>query len=383
MEQGAQRALLLYSCGPSDSSDLQNFGNPSSIHWAGRKAKSAVDRARDSLAALLGVDDPDSLCFTGSATEAINTALKGFFFFHRSANRVVRIITSAVEHEATLETARFLAELGAMVEILAVNEQGELSLSDLEKRLQAASKQEAVLVSLMAANNETGVVFPWEEAARLAKSYNAFFHLDGVQAPGKVPGFRLTEHVHLASFSAHKIGGAKGVGALFIRKGVNLQSLLHGGAQERKRRAGTVNVPGIAAFGEAAEAVGKRDLGALDRMRAELEAKVKELISGTRVQGAGAKRMVNTCNFLFDGVRGESLLMALDLEGFAVSAGSACNSGSILPSHVLLAMGLDKAAAQSAIRVSLGPSNTAQELELFTAALAKAVARIRAQASRS
>jgi cysteine desulfurase len=376
MEQSAQRTLLLYS---STSSDLQqNFGNPSSIHWAGRKAKSAVDSARDALASVFGIEDPDSICFTGSATEAINTAIKGFYFFHHKEGRRVRVITSAVEHEATLEAAHFVKEMGGALEILPVNGQGELSLAVLEEQLKAAPKGEAVLVSLMAANNETGVVFPWEEAARLAASHGATFHLDAVQAPGKLPGFSLKNvSVDLASFSSHKIGGSKGVGALVVRRGVKLVSLIHGGAQERKRRAGTVNVAGIAAFGAAGTALAERDLGAIDRLRATLEELVKARIPGTQVQGAGAKRVVNTSHFLFDGVRGESLVMGLDIEGFAVSSGSACNSGSILPSHVMLAMGFDKLAAQSAVRVSLGPNNTEEEIALFVEALEKVVARIR------
>ncbi len=366
LEQGAQRALLLHS-----------FGNPSSIHWAGRQAKSALDNARDKLASALGVEDPDELCFTGSATEAINTALKGFYFHHSALKKEVRLITTVVEHEATRETVHFLAQLGAEVEFLRVNSQGELDLSELEALLKGNAGQ-ADLVSMLAANNETGVIFPFEEAALLAHKYGALFHLDAVQAPGKLPGFTLEgSAVQLASFSAHKIGGSKGVGALMVRKGTKLTSLLHGGAQERKRRAGTVNVSGIAAFAAAAELLAVRDLKKTDALRAALEARVLSEISGSHVQGAAARRLVNTSNFLFDGVRGESLLMGLDLEGFAVSSGSACNSGSILPSHVLLAMGLDKAAASSALRVSLGPANTEEELSLFFEALERVIRRIR------
>jgi len=368
MEQSAQRALLLPS-----------FGNPSSIHSVGRQAKTALDSARDTIASALGIDDPDELCFTGSATEAINTALKGFYFHHQAeAKKEVRIITSLVEHEATLETVRFLAGLGAEVEFLRVNATGELDLAELETLLKSNSGQ-ADLVSLMAANNETGVIFPWEAAAALAKKYGAHFHLDAVQAPGKLPGFSLQGSlVDLVSFSAHKIGGPKGVGALVVKRGSKLSSLLHGGAQERKRRAGTVNVLGIASFAAAAEALALRDLARVDALRASLEAKVLEKIPGAQIQGAKAsRRLVNTSNFLFDGVRGESLLMGLDLEGFAVSSGSACNSGSILPSHVLLAMGFDKAAASSALRVSLGAGNTEEEIALFLTSLEKVVARIR------
>ncbi len=378
MEQGAERALLHCSFPPTDSDTPPNFGNPSSVHWAGRKAKSALDGARDAIAAALGLEDPDELCFTGSATEAINTALKGFFFQCLKDKKRARFISSVVEHEATLGTLAFLKELGAEVELLPVSGEGELILSHLEAALKAGGDR-AVMVSLLAANNETGVVFPWEEAANVSKKHGALFHLDAVQAPGKLAGFTLAgSAVDLASFSAHKIGGPKGVGALVVKRGVKLESLIHGGAQERKRRAGTVNVPGIAAFGSAAAALSSRDLSRIDQLRASLEARVLERIPGAHVQGSGAaRRLVNTSNFLFDGVRGESLLMGLDLEGFAVSSGSACNSGSILPSHVLLAMGLDKLAAQSAVRVSLGPQNTEEELSLFTGSLERVVARIR------
>lgn len=377
MEQGALSALLLSAFG--DSPDF-SYGNPSSIHSFGREAKRAVDNARDALAAALGLDDPDALCFTGSATEAINMALKGFFFHHHREGRSVRLITSTVEHEATLETARFLESLGARVDLLSVNGEGELDLAQLEAALRSA-KDEAVIVSLLAANNETGVVFPWEKARDLARVHGATFHLDGVQALGKLPAFSLAlAQPDLASFSAHKIGGPHGVGALVVRRGTKLASLLHGGAQERKRRAGTVNVAGIAAFGAAAAALANRDLAAMDARRAALEARVRERIPGTHVQGSGAPRVVNTSNFLFDGVRGEGLVMGLDLEGFAVSSGSACNSGSILPSHVLLAMGFDKLAAQSAVRVSMGPRTTDEELGLFLGVLEKVVARIRQRA---
>jgi cysteine desulfurase len=378
-DQSVTNALVL----PFGAARASPIGNASSIHSFGRSAKSAVDEARDSVAEALGVEDPNSLLFTASATESINTALKGFYFQNAPLGRV-RFISSVVEHEATLESLHFLSSLGAAVDLLPVNGEGELSLIDLEAALARAAPGEAVMVSLLAANNETGVLFPWEEAAALAAEKGATFHLDGVQALGKQPGFTLAgKQIPLASFSAHKIGGPKGVGVLVVRRGVKLVSLLHGGAQERKRRAGTVNVPGIAAFGAACRALALRDFAAIDRRRAALEARVVERVGGVHVQGARAKRIVNTSNFLFDGVRGESLVMGLDLEGFAVSSGSACNSGSILPSHVLLAMGFDKLAAQSAARVSIGPGTTDEELSFFSSALERVVARIRGSASRS
>ena len=373
MEQSAQRALLFFSsCGENDS-----FGNPSSIHWAGRKAKSALDTAREKVAAAVGASDPDLICFTGSATEATNLAIKGFYF--QNAKKKLRVITSRLEHEATLETCGFLQEwAGVEIQYLESNAGGQISLEQLGEILQES--QSTTLVSLMAANNETGVIFPWADAARISKNSGALFHLDAVQALGKIPRFTLeNSDVDLASFSAHKIGGPKGVGALYIRKGVALTSLIHGGVQERKRRAGTVNVAGIAAFGEAAATLQARDLGAVSVLRDFLESRVLERIAGAHIHGKKEKRLGNTSNFLFDNVRGEALIMGLDLEGFAVSSGSACNSGSILPSHVLLAMGLEKTAAQSAVRVSLAPSNAKAEIEEFVVALEKIVARIRAQ----
>ncbi len=365
MEQSAQAALLHFS----------SSGNPSSIHSFGRQAKVAVDQGREQLAAALGVQDPEELCFTGSATESINFALKGLYFHSQQAGQRFHLITSAVEHEATLETAHFLQTLGIELTILPVDRHGRLDLTQLQETL-AQRKGEAVLVSLLAANNETGVVFPWQEAAALTKAAGAYFHLDGVQALGKLAGFSLGNAVDLASFSAHKIGGPKGVGVLYIRRGTKLLNLLHGGAQERKRRAGTLNVAGIAAFGAAAAALGQEKIAQTDRLRLLLEGEVRK-IPGTQLQGEAAPRLANTSNFLFDGVRGEALVMGLDIEGFAVSSGSACNSGSILPSHVLLAMGLDKLAARSALRISLSSQNTEGEVRAFCAALERVVARIR------
>lgn len=375
MEQSAERALL---------QSFLAFGNPSSIHASGRRAKALVDDAREQLAQAFGISDPDELLFTGSATEATNTALKGLFQWAKKEGRDFHLLTSAVEHEATLETARFLESEGARVEVLSVDGEGRLDLEGLEQCLKRRAKESLCLVSLMAANNETGVIFPWAAAARMAREFGALFHLDAVQAPGKQPDFSLADTaVDLASFSAHKIGGIKGVGALYVRKGLKLVSLLHGGAQERKRRAGTLNVPGIVSFGAAAAALSERSLGAMESLRNELETSVRERIEGVTVLGAGASRIVNTSNLLFDGVRGEGLVMGLDLEGFAVSSGSACNSGSILPSHVLLAMGFDKSAAQSAVRVSLGPQNTLAEIHAFTEALEKVVRRIRTAGTRA
>lgn len=377
MEQGALNALLFFSSTAEDP--RQNYGNISSVHWAGRKLRHVLEDARDALARTLGLEDPEGFFFTSGATESINTALKGAYFSAVSAGRKFRLITSSVEHEAVLESARFLESLGARCQILPVSSSGALSLEALERALSETSAGETVLVSLMAANNETGVLFPLAEVAALTRKFGALLHLDAVQLLGKTEGaLGLGEFSpHMVSVSSHKIGGSKGVGALWVRRGTPITSLLHGGAQERKRRAGTIYVAGIAAFHAAMEALSGRDVARLRTERDWLESEVRRRVPGVSIQGASEPRIANTSNFLFDGVRGEALLMGLDMAGFAVSGGSACNSGSILPSHVLMAMGLPKDAAASAIRVSLGPSNSREDLLAFVDALEAQVARIR------
>lgn len=367
MGQGALNALLFF---------LQSgeMGNPSSVHSFGRKAKSLVDKSRDSLAHALGIDDSDTILFTSGATESINMVLKGFAEQHSSQ---VTIVSSTVEHEATLQTLDFLKSKGVRVILLPVSESGSLVLAQLETALLQAKGK--VLVSLMAANNETGVIFPWEECARIAKTKGAFFHLDAAQALGKIPNFKVIPELDAMSVSGHKFGAAKGGGALYLKKGFTLSPLLHGGAQERKRRAGTLNMLSIFTIDEACLSLANRDFENTQKIRDSFEAKLKKKFEGVSIQGEGQPRLGNTSNFLLDGVRGESLTMGLDLAGFAVSSGSACNSGSILPSHVLLAMGLDPLAARSAIRVSLGPQNTAQELDLLLEAMDPLVVRIRSK----
>lgn len=369
MEQGALNALLFF---------LQSgeVGNPSSVHSYGRKAKSLVDQSRDALAHVLGISDPDTLLFTSGATESINTVLKGFA---DTTNFSSTIISTTVEHEATLQTLEALRGKGMGVVLLPVSESGALDLAALEQALQKAKGK--VLLSLMAANNETGVIFPWEECARMAKTKNAFVHIDAAQALGKISNFKVIPEVDAMSLSGHKFGAAKGVGALYLKKGFALSSLLHGGAQERKRRAGTLNTPGIVSLQKACESIANRDLGKMEKLRDEFEENLKKKVEGVKIHGQGQRRLGNTSNFILEGVRGESLVMGLDMAGFAVSSGSACNSGSILPSHVLLAMGEDSLAARSAIRVSLGPQNTAQELDLLVEAILPLVKRIRAKKS--
>jgi len=369
MGQGALSALLFF---------LQSgeIGNSFLVHTFGRKAKTFVDKSRDSLAHTLGIIDPDSILFTSGATESINTVLKGFAEQH---SYQATIVSSTVEHEATLQALEYLKSKGVIVVLLAVNERGALDLAQLDEALLHAKGK--VLVSLMAANNETGVIFPWEECARRSKARGASFHLDAAQALGKVSNFKVIPELDAMSVSGHKFGAAKGVGALYLKKGFTLSPLLHGGAQERKRRAGTLNMISIMTVDQACRSLESRGLESIQKNRDAFEAKLKKTFAGVSIQGEGEPRLGNTSNFLLEGVRGESLVMGLDLAGFAVSSGSACNSGSILPSHVLLAMGLDSLAARSALRVSLGPQNRAQELDQLIEAMEPLVQRIRSKKS--
>ncbi len=373
---------MLFYLAEADSLDA-GFGNPSSIHWAGRKAKLALDEAREKIAIGLGIESEEEIVFTGSGTEATNAALQGAFFHATGEGRAFHLITSKVEHEATLETAKFLEGRGAHVTRVSVDGSGQLKLEELEQALATAQQDKGarILISMMAANNETGVLFPVLEVARLAERYAADFHLDAIQAPGKVmPHFKLSETgANMASISAHKFGGPKGVGCLYLKRSAKLVSFIHGGAQERKRRAGTHNVAGIVGFGEAVASLASEQATALGELRDRLEKGAKERIPNVLVIGESSQRLTNTSNLLFRGVRGDSLLMSLDLEGIAVSTGSACSSGTVNPSHVLLAMGFPKDEATSAIRVSLGPANTRGEVDRFLEVLPQVVKRIRGQ----
>lgn len=379
IEESAKSALLFFSSTEKDSD--KNFGNVSSVHWAGRKLKSAWEEAHEKVAELVGAERPEEICFTSCATESINFAIKGAFFKHLEEGFKPTdfiLFTSQVEHEATLESARFIERLGARVFYCPVDDQGSLRMEVLD---QALTKYKGrFLFSFMAANNETGIIFPIEELLRRCKSVDGVFHLDAVQALGKMEFSLKTFPVDFASFSAHKIGGPKGVGALYIKRGQKLENLMHGGAQERKRRAGTINVAGVVAFGCAAQAlnlVSSQSQEQTQRLRDEFEAKLTARFSGVNILGKNQPRLSNTSMFLLDGVRGEALLMGLDLAGIAVSSGSACNSGSIGPSHVLLAMGFDKVAAASAVRVSFGARNSSEEIDYFMNALEPIVKRTR------
>ena len=353
----------------------EDFGNPSSVHQYGQRAKGVMDDARTAVAALIDAD-PSEIVFTGSGTEADNLAVRGAAeAFESSGKR--HLITSAFEHEAVLNTVKALGKRGWRVTFLPVDASGVLKPEALE----GALTDDTALVSVMHANNEIGTIQPIPALARLAHARGALFHTDAIQSAGKIPVSVRSLEVDLLSLSAHKINGPKGAGALWIKRGVRLVPTVTGGKHERNRRAGTENVAGIAGFGAAAAVSRAKLLSNADRLsglRDTLESAILSRVEGTQVNGATTPRVPNTTNISFDGVEAESLLIALDLEGFAVSTGSACSSGTLEPSHVLRAMGLPPHRAQNSIRFSLGQGNNQGEIDALVAKLPGIVQKLRA-----
>jgi cysteine desulfurase len=351
------------------------FGNPSSLHWPGQRARAALDVAREQVAALVGCA-PAEIVFTSSGTEADNLALRGVAGRGSGGRRT--LVISAVEHHAVLNTARALAQEGWRVETARVGPGCVVDLADLAAKVD----ERTALVALMLANNETGVIQPVAEAARLAHARGALVHCDAVQAAGKLPLDVGALGVDLLAVSGHKVYGPKGTGALYVRRGLALRSLLHGGAQERNRRAGTENVPGVVGLGVAAELARaglSEEAARVAALRRRLESLLLE-IPGARVNGEGP-RVPNTTNLSFEGADAEALLMALDVEGVAVSTGAACAAGGIEPSHVLKAMGLPPERVQASLRFSLGRGTTLEEVERAAARVRTCVERHRSHAA--
>jgi cysteine desulfurase len=350
-------------------------GNASSIHAFGQRAKAALDEARGEVATLIGAE-PGDIVFTGGGTESDNLAIRGVMEALEGTPRR-RVIVTAVEHEAVINTAKALARGGSVrVTVLPVNADGVVSPAALEKEL----GPDVALVSVMAANNETGVLQPVAQLAALARSHGALVHTDAVQAVGKIPVDVTSLGVDLLSLTGHKFGGPKGAGALWIRRGTKLTNVITGGRQERNRRAGTENVPSLVALGVAARVARARLAETTARvaaLRDRLERGVLDSIPGCVVNGGGAARVPNTTNISFDRVEAESLLIALDLEGIAVSTGSACSSGTLEPSHVLRAMNLAPRRVQGSLRFSLGPATTEEEIDRVLHVLPRVVERVR------
>ncbi len=356
------------------------FGNASSLHWFGQQARAAIDEARGEVAALIGAT-PQEIVFTGSGTEADNAALRGVSGSARAPRR--KIVHSTIEHHAILNSAKALTAEGVPVETIAVREHGAIDLEDLARKLD----DQTALVAVMLANNETGAVQPIGEVVALAGQRGALTLCDGVQAGGKLAVDVKALGVDLLTLSAHKLYGPKGVGALYVRRNTRMTSFLRGGSQERGRRAGTENVAGIVGFGRAAalarEALARgEDTRRVSGLRDRLESRLLA-IDGARLNGAPSPRVSNTTNLSFAGVEAESLVMALDLMGVAVSTGAACAAGAVDPSHVLRAMGLPAERVQSSIRLSLGRFTTEAEVERAATAISEALARQRSMGSRS
>ncbi len=351
----------------------EEFGNASSVHHFGQRAKATLDEARSSVAALIG-GDPSEVVFTSGGTESDNFALRGVAEALEVTGRR-HLITTTIEHEAVLNTLRALGRRGWRVTLLPVDQTGVVTV----EALQAALADDTAIVSVMHANNEIGTIQPIAALAAAAHERGALFHTDAVQSTGKIPVQVKALGVDLLSLSAHKFYGPKGAGAIWIRRGVRLQPLMTGGKHERNRRAGTENVAGIAGLGAAADLAREKmsgEAGRLAALRDRLETGVLAAVSGTAVNGTGP-RVPNTTNISFDRVEAESLLIALDLEGIAVSTGSACSSGTLEPSHVLKAMGFPVHRTQNSIRFSLGAANTDAEIDHVVSVLPRIVDKLR------
>jgi len=352
----------------------EEFGNPSSVHYFGQRAKLLLDRARQAVATLLG-GHPAEVIFTSGGTESDNLAIRGVAEALAPTGRR-HLISSPIEHEAVLQTLKALARRGWEVTLLPIDESGIVS----PQALAAAIRPDTALVSIMHANNEIGTIQPLHELATIPHAHGALVHSDAVQSAGKILLDVQALGIDLASISGHKLYGPKGIGALWVRRGTRLLATMTGGRQERNRRAGTENVPGIAGLGIAVtQALEKLQTEStrLAALRDRLESNILQTIDGTAINGAGQQRVPNTTNVSFDGIEAESLLIALDLEGVAVSTGSACSSGTLEPSHVLKAMGFPLHRTQNAIRFSLGSSNTAEQIDHVCAILPAIVARLR------
>jgi len=350
------------------------FGNPSSIHSSGQDASEAVGEARGRVAELVGARD-EEVVFTSGGTEADNSALKGVAFANESKGN--HIITTAIEHPAVLETAMFLGERGFRVTCLPVDSYG---LVDPDK-VRKAITDKTVLVSVMHANNEIGTIEPIAEIGRIAREAGVYFHTDAVQTVGHIPVDVNELGVDLLSVSAHKLYGPKGVGALYVRKGTKLVSLMHGGEQEKRRRASTENVAGIVGFGRAAELASEEMNQEAERLTDLRDRLIKGILGGidhTRLNGHPSKRLPNNVNVSIEFVEGESMCLNLDLAGICVATGSACSSSSLEPSHVLLATGLPPEQAHGSLRFTLGKWTTDEDITRVLEVLPQVVSRLRA-----
>ena len=351
----------------------EQYGNPSSIHWAGQAAKKALMIARERVASLFHVD-PQEIVFTSGGTEANNLVLKGAFEMLHKKGR--HIVTTQVEHKSILDCCDYLKKHGAEINYAPVHTNGQINL----EALKAAIRPDTILISVQAANNETGVLMPLKEISEIAHTHNILFHTDAVQLAGKKALLLDELPIDFVSVSSHKIYGPKGAGALIIRNSLKLEALLHGGNQERKRRGGTENVSALVGFGAACEGISrniKEEAPRLESLRNTLEQGILNAVPHTIINGQDSPRVPNTLNVSFKGIEAEGLLLNLDLKGIAASSGSACSSGSLDPSHVLLAMGRSKEEALSSIRFSLGHATNEKDIDTVLDILPELVEHLR------
>lgn len=349
------------------------YGNPSSVYELAGTSKKAINEAREKISKVIGAK-PEEIYFTAGGTEADNWALKETYEAYKDKGN--HIITTKIEHHAILHTCQWLEKRGAKVTYLDVDENGIIRLEDLEK----AITPDTILISVMAANNEIGSIMPVKEIGMIAKEHGILFHTDAVQAFGQIPLDVDECHIDMLSSSAHKINGPKGIGFLYIRKGVKIRSFIHGGAQERKRRAGTENVPGIVGYGAAAQRAADtmQERTAKEKeIRDYMIRKIQKEIPYCRLNGHDACRLPNNVNFSFRFVEGESLLIMLDMEGICASSGSACTSGSLDPSHVLLAIGLPHEIAHGSLRLTLSEETTKEDADFVVEKIRGIVEKLR------
>jgi cysteine desulfurase len=338
----------------------EEYGNASSLHSFGRKAREAVENARARVAHLIGPVESVDIVFTSGGTESDNFAIKGAAYALK--NKGKHIITSRVEHHAVLNPCEFLSKNGYEITYIPVDEYGLVDIDALKKVV----RRDTILISIISANNEVGTIEPVKEISTIARENGILFHMDAVQALGKIPIDVEELGIDLLSVSAHKIYGPKGVGALYVNKKAKIAPFMHGGHHERNRRAGTENVPGIVGFGKACELAGEyieKENRHLSILRDRLWDGISKNIKDVKMNGHPVKRLPNTLNVSFKYVEGESVLLNLDLKCIAASSGSACTSGSLEPSHVLSAMGVEPATAQGSVRFSLGSGNTEEEID--------------------
>ncbi len=348
------------------------YGNAGSIYGLGSASKKAVIRAKQTIAQSLGAE-PNEIYFTAGGTESDNWALKAAYDTFRDKGK--HIITSKIEHHAVLHTCEYLEKQGAEVTYLDVDEDGMVDVEQLKRSI----RPDTILVSVMYANNEIGTLQPIKEIGEIAAEHDILFHTDAVQAYGQIPIDVADCHIDMLSASGHKLGGPKGVGFLYISKNVRLRSFIHGGRQERGRRAGTENVPGIVGF----EAAANRAMRMMEekaeyvtRLRDYLISRIEQEIPQVKLNGHRSMRLPGNVNFSFPGVEGESMLIMLDMKGICASSGSACTSGSIDPSHVLLAIGLSPELARGSLRMTLGEDNTMEEMDIVAKELVRIVEKI-------